>query len=159
MSDRLLFQTSLCHACRNLRFDESCFSAESSPYARQDMYPELPEITASADKGCGFCKILKEVILDEIPHMRSAKNRNLADQVSSMVLTPKRFEIRTETVRFCHLENYRQLGAFGLHHFLIDLYATESCPGDQDTKPEELGGFDMRFDVFADPGEETSLKT
>jgi len=152
MSNRLLPQTRLCSLCKVLQFGGSYSSVDEAPYKRQDVYPELPELTASADSGCGFCLILKELILDEIPRMRHAKDESLVGQMRSVALAPKRFDIRTEKIRLAAQENRRQNGALGLHHFSVDLCATEKYPDHAGATPETLGGFDMRFDVFADPG-------
>jgi hypothetical protein len=159
MEEQQPVPTKLCEHCQVLSFDESCLKSVKEgdgpnlSYKRQDTYPGLPSLKASAENGCGFCGILREVIEFEVPGMRREADKNLTEDMLSLDLNPKQFDVKMDGIRCVAMEENN--GVLGLRHFLLGVRVTEAqvgSGGGGGGKLEDCGGLDMTFDISAYPG-------
>jgi len=143
ISDRVL-DIGLCRTCSVLSFHEVCLEKEPGinvvlGYDRRDTYPDLPKLRESAESGCGFCRILREVILLDLKgYLKSSDT--------------ERFEVRTSRIRFVVLKNDPEGTTEGLHRFFIDVKAFDFALGPKNEKKEAIAAFEIAFEVFAYEG-------
>jgi len=154
--EKLLPPATLCEHCNVLAFDASCLKAVTEdnnsfniPYKRHDIYPGLPTLKSSAENGCEFCGLLREVIESEMPAMRRSGDKSLTEEMLSLDLNPKQFDVIMDGIRGIALENN---GSLGLHHFYVGVNASEVRVDPDGGKLEDCEGLDMHFDVLAYPG-------
>jgi hypothetical protein len=152
--------TTLCEHCRVLAFGENSLKSVKEEgdvldltYKRRDTYPGLPSLKASAENGCGFCGMLREVIEIEVPGMRREADKTLPDDMLSLALDPKQFDVDIDGIRCVAMEENN--GVLGLRHFFVGVGVKETQVGEGVAgggKLEDCGGLDMGFDIFAYPG-------
>lgn len=161
MEEQQPVPTKLCEHCQVLSFDESCLKsmregdATNLSYKRQDTYPDLPSLKVSAENG--FCGILREMIEFEVPQMRREADKNLTEDMLSLHLNPKQFDVKMDGIRCVAMEDDN--GVLGFRHFFLGVHVTEAQGGSDGGgggggggKLEDCGGLDMEFKISAYPG-------
>ncbi|KKY28927.1 putative heterokaryon incompatibility [Diplodia seriata] len=75
--DNAVVDTVLCNRCKSLEIDDRSLCSPTDPCAPRtavnikvefeyhDTFPELPDLKSSAEAGCGFCKMLRQTIINK----------------------------------------------------------------------------------------------